>query len=165
MNILTSKQLLFLGVSVVFVSLLTGCKTVHTEIVIPAEPNEVWQVLVDSDSYKDWNPVLVPVSGRLLEGESMVYQMTGPDSSKTQIQAEVVKMEVPKELNQYGGLWGILTFDHYYILEPVEGGTKVTQYEIYRGIGVWFWNASWVEPAYSNVNEALRDQVLKRKSD
>ena len=56
-----------------------------------------------------------------------------------------------------------MTFDHTYLLEAVEGGTRVTQHEEYRGIGVLFWDASWVEPAYSKVNEALRDRVAQLK--
>ena len=48
-----------------------------------------------------------------------------------------------------------------WLLEPVDGGTRVIQHEEYRGIGVWFWDASWVEPAYTQANEALRDRVLQ----
>ena len=91
--------------------------------------------------------------------------MTQPNGEIGEIEAEVIKIEEEKELNQYGGMWGILTFDHKYILEPVEGGTRVTQHEEYRGIGVLFWDASWVEPAYGRVNEALRDRVIDIKNN
>ena len=45
----------------------------------------------------------------------------------------------------------------------LDGGTRVVQHEEYRGLGVWFWDASWVEPAYSKANEALRDRVAQLK--
>ena len=67
-------------------------------------------------------------------------------------------------MNQFGGYTGIITFDHHYILEKVDGGTKVIQREEYTGVYMNFWDASWVEPAYGRVNEALRDEVIKRKS-
>lgn len=68
----------------------------------------------------------------------------------------VVVMTPEKELRQKGGVPGILTFDHRWLLEPVPGGTRVTQYEVDRGIGLWFWDSSWIEPAYSKVNNALK---------
>ena len=72
--------------------------------------------------------------------------------------------ELPFHLNQCGGYKGIITFDHHYILEKVEGGTKFIQREDYTGLYVHFWDASWVEPAYSRVNLALRDEVMKRRA-
>ena len=69
-------------------------------------------------------------------------------------------MAKPGELNQGGGIFGILTFDHRWLLEPVEEGTRVTQHEEYRGIWVWFWDAGWVEPSYRKANEALRDRII-----
>ena len=48
-------------------------------------------------------------------------------------------------------------------VQSVDGGTRVTQHEEYRGIGVWFWDESWVEPAYAGVNEALGKRVIHAK--
>ena len=137
------------------------CKTVHTELVIPAQPEEVWAVLADGSKYGEWNPVLVPVEGQLREGAAVRYQMTEPNGNQSMIDSKVVKMIPNQKLNQFGGIRGIITFDHTYLLEPVSGGTKVTQHEEYRGVYVPFWDASWVEPAYAKVNEALRDRVLQ----
>lgn len=145
--------------------LLAGCTSVHTELFIPAEPEEVWAVLVDARGYEEWNPVLIPIEGELIEGKTVKYQMTEPNGKQSEIEAEVVKIIEEKELNQYGGMWGILTFDHKYVLEPVEGGTKVIQQEEYNGIGVWFWDNSWIEPAYNKVNKALSDRVAQLKKD
>lgn len=63
------------------------------------------------------------------------------------------------ELNQVGGIPGVLTFDHTWRLEVVDGGTRVTQSEEYRGIGVLFWDPAWVEEAYEQANFNLRDRV------
>ena len=81
----------------------------------------------------------------------------------TKIKSKVVKFEPPFHLNQFGGYRGIITFDHHYILEKVEEGTKVIQKEEYTGFYVNFWDSSWVEPAYNQVNEALKKEVLRRK--
>ena len=138
-----------------------GCSSVHTEITIPAEPEVVWSVITDADGYKEWNPVLVPIEGNLRDGEKIKYQMTQPDGKQSEVMARVKTMVSLHELNQGGGIPGILTFDHKWLLEPVDGGTKVTQHEEYRGIGVLFWDYSWVEPTYAQANEALKKRVLR----
>jgi hypothetical protein len=141
-----------------------GRKTFHTEITIPADPEIVWSVLMDATGYKDWNPLLVPIEGNLKEGEKLKYRMTQPNGKQSVLTSRVIKLIEHKELNQYGGIPGILTFDHKYLLEPVDEGTRVTQHEIDRGIGILFWNASWVQPTYRKVVEALRDRVMHLKN-
>ena len=140
-----------------------GCATVNTGIIIPAAPAEVWSVLTDVPGYKEWNPVLVPLEGKLREGEKLKYRMTDGEGKQSEVESKVVEVIEEKRLNQRGGIPGILTFDHTWQLEPVEGGTRVTQHEEYRGIGVWFWDYGWVEPAYSRANEALKKRVAQVK--
>lgn len=67
-------------------------------------------------------------------------------------------------LNQFGGYPGVITSDHHYVLQPKDGGTHVTQREDYTGLYVHFWDADWLEPAYSKVKKALRAEVLRRQS-
>ena len=157
------KALLGAGIlgAVIMTFSIFGCATVHTEIVIPASPNAVWSVLADAEGYKEWNPVLVPLEGQLRQGETLKYQMTDASGKKSEVEAKVIEIIETEKLNQFGGMRGILTFDHTWTLEPVEGGTKVSQHEEYRGIGVWFWDYSWVEPAYSRANEALKKRTLE----
>lgn len=125
-----------------------ACKSVHAERFVPAPPAEIWAVLMDGERYGEWNPVLVSVDGALRKGETLTYQMMSPDGSTSEVEARVLKLEPERELNQAGGVPGILTFDHHWILEPVEGGTRVTQHEDYAGVGVLFWDPSWFEAAY-----------------
>ncbi len=139
---------------------LTGRKSVHAELLIPASPEAIWSVLTDAGGYKDWNPVFTSVEGEYREGAEMAYRMRDASGTETDVTATVVKLDEPRELNQFGGMRGILTFDHHWFLEPVDGGTRVTQHEEYRGIGVWFWDPSWFESAYARANEALRNRVL-----
>ena len=140
---------------------LLGCGTVHTEIVIQASPATVWSVLMDVPGYKEWNPVLIPLEGEFEQGEKLTYQMNQPDGKQSNVTAKVIKLVNEKVLNQFGGIPGILTFNHKWLLEPVDGKTRVIQHEEYRGVWVWFWDYSWVEPAYQKVNEALRDRVTQ----
>ena len=158
--------IILVPVVILLVLYLTGRKSVHTEIFIPADPEKIWAVLMDVTGYKEWNPVLIPVEGEFTEGARLKYEMVQPDGKRSKLNARVIKLIDQKLLNQFGGIPGILTFDHKYILDPVNEGTRVTIHEDYRGIGVLFWNASWVEPAYERINTELEKRVVSRaKSD
>lgn len=160
MDMLQSKGFIALAVLVLLVvASLLSRKSVQTERVIAATPAAIWSILMDTAAYSDWNPVLIKVDGTLAEGAKMTNLVQEPGAAAVEMGSTVKKLIAEQELNQFGGLPGLLTFSHTYKLEPVEGGTRVTQHEVYRGIGVWFWDESWVEPAYSSVNEALEKRV------
>ena len=143
---------------------LTGHKTVHAELVIPAPPAAVWSVLTDAAGYAEWNPVFTNVEGAYAQDAEMAYRMKDEAGKEHDVKAKVIKFDEARELNQFGGMRGVMTFDHHWILEPTDGGTKVIQREEYRGIGVWFWDPSWFETAYAKANEVLRDRVLEGKA-
>ncbi|MCY3829668.1 MAG: SRPBCC family protein [Rhodospirillaceae bacterium] len=152
------------GFAVLAVAVLafTGKKTFHVEIAIPAPPAAVWAVLTDARGYADWNPVFTHVAGAFRQGATVKTIVKEPGKPEVTIESEIVRLVPERELNQFGGMRGFITFDHRWLLQSVEGGTKVTQYEVDRGLWVWFWDSGWVEPAYRKASEALRDRVLER---
>lgn len=143
---------------VVGMSLLAH-KSVHSELVHPSRPEEIWTVLMDTDQYEKWNEVLIPIEGRLEKGEEVTYRMISAGGKESIVKARVAALEEARLLNQKGGFPGVLTFDHKYILEPVDDGTKVTIHEDYRGIGVLFWDPTWFGNAYEKANHALRERA------
>jgi len=141
-----------------------GRETFHAEITIKATPEEVWSVLIDARGYESWNPLLVPVSGEFREGAAIEYRMTQPNGKEVVMNSRVKKMIPNKELNQHAGIPGVLTADHSYRLEPVQGGTRLVQYEIDNGIAMLFWDSSWVQSTYEKVNLALKKRVEQLKA-
>ena len=139
---------------------LLGHKTVYTEIEIPAPPSEVWKILTDAARYSEWNPVIIAVEGEYGPGETLSNTVRETSGKESLMKSKVIGWKPEQELNQFGGLRGILTFDHKWQLAPIPEGTQVIQREEYRGVGVWFWDASWVEPAYARANQALKERVL-----
>ena len=154
-----------IGSAVIFALLLilffTGRKSVHTEVIIPATVDQVWSVLTDTDQYEHWNNVLVPLEGELIEGTSVKYQFQQDDKNAYAISSKVKHLDKNRRLNQGGGVPVFLTFDHFYLLESTEQGTKVIIHEDYRGIGVHFWNPKPVEEAYIRLIQALKNRVLE----
>ena len=153
-----------LPVLVAAILALTGRKEFHVEIFIPAAPDAVWAVLTDANGYAEWNPVFVQVVGEFRQDSSVETTVREPGKQDIVIKSQVLKVSRNRELNQVGGIRGLITFDHKWLLEPTDEGTKVTQHEVDRGLWVWFWNSDWVEPAYQQTNEALRARVMSLRA-
>ena len=155
--------------SIIVLVLLTGTaaifsnKTYRVERTISATPEAVWAVLMDTAAYGEWNPVFVKVEGSYAAGGTVLNTFKDPSGKLFDVTNKVEALEPNRLLRQKGGFTGMLTFDHQWLLEPVEDGTKVTQYEIDRGLYVWFWDDSWIIPKYSEVLQALDREVMSRK--
>ena len=146
------------------VSKSLGHKSVFTEILIEASPDEVWAVITDAASYGDWNSVIIEAKGTYGQNATIENLVVENDGSQAWITSKVELFDPPRHLNQFGGYLGIITFDHHYILQPVDGGTRVIQREDYTGLYVHFWDAEWLNDGYGRVNQGLRDEVLRRKA-
>ena len=167
MALLKSKWILFIGIPllVIIVLYILGRKSVHAEIVINASPEKVWSVLTDKSVYREWNTVLIPVNGELKLGSKVEYEFHQDESTQSVIPSKVLAIEENSLLNQGGGIPGVLTYNHKYILEETAEGTKVTIHEDYRGIGVPFWNPAPVQKAYEGLCGDLKSRVEKVKSE
>lgn len=166
MSMFSSKWIIvvLLLILTLVVLFIIGRKSVHAEITIQASPEEIWAVLTDIQQIKAWNPVLIPIEGTLKEGADIKYEFHQDENNSSIIPATVKQMTENQLLNQVGGMTGILTFDHKYILEPLKIGTKVIIHEEYRGIMVPFWDPSLVEAAYARIGDALKDRIIQLKS-
>ncbi len=153
--------LIFCLVTLALLAIFTK-KIFHTEIFIPEKPEAVWNVLMNTKEYENWNPVNVKVTGEYIQGKKVKSLFIDPKGTQLDISAEVKTIKQNSLLRQSGGIPGFLTFDHQWILTPVDGGTKVTQHEVDRGIYLWIWDSSWVEPAYAKVNQALKEYLLNQ---
>ena len=135
-------------------------KTFRAEIFIMASPQTVWKTLMDTTSYPEWNPVFVEVEGSYKQDATVINHVKDQKDQIITMKAKVLTLYPGKELRQKTGLPLILTADHRWTIEPHNGGTRVVQYEIDRGMGLWFWNSDWVEPAYNRVNLALKKRLV-----
>ena len=139
---------------------LLSHKTYRVERVINAPAEKIWAVLMNTAAYGDWNPVFVKVDGTYRAGSKVQNTFQDPSGKLFEVTNSVVTVTPNRELRQKGGMPGVITFDHQWLLQPVEGGTRVTQFEIDRGIWLWFWNSHWVEPAYEDVLVELERYVV-----
>ena len=115
-----------MGIIVLLLVLIwTGKKSVHHEIIINAAPSTVWNVLIQTENYPDWNPVMRLLEGEVKEGNKVKYRFTQDQKNISEIGASVERI-VPNELlKQRGGIPLVLTFNHRYVLDPVGSITRL----------------------------------------
>ena len=97
-------------------------KTFRAEITIAAPPEKVWAVLMDTQSYPDWNPTFVAVSPPYALGAKISSRVVKPDGAFIDMTPTVTALVADRELRQSGGLPGVLTYNHAWLLAPVNGG-------------------------------------------
>lgn len=134
-------------------------KSVHAELVIDAPPSVVWAAIVDTASYGEWNPIFETVDGTFAEGATMSISMQLEDGSFTPVEAVVEEMVPNQKLHQRAGFPGVLTANHQWLLEATAAGTRVIQHEEYRGVGVLFYDPSYVQVLYAEGLAALKVRI------
>jgi hypothetical protein len=161
MEYLTSKWMIgiYIFIGLICFLLIIGKKSVHSTISIKASPNQVWQVIINTSKYNEWNSVMNLLEGNIKEGSLVKYRFTQEAGRFYDIPSKVKKITPSSLLNQSGGTFGIITFNHKYILEEKEGKTVLTIHEDYHGVFVPFWNPEPVQKAYDRLNKDIKSRV------
>ncbi len=134
---------------------------------IDAKPEEIWDVLLDFESWKLWNPFIPMVEGNLKVGESLRIKVTPPDMKPMIFKPEVFEVK-PNEKILWGGSFLKILYhgDHAFILEPLKDGkTRFSQIERFIGPIVLFMSGmiKKTELGYQQMNIALKKEVESRK--
>ena len=135
----------------------------RTEIEISAPPSAVWQVLVDTTRYHEWNPFITSIEGKLSAGEQLSIVVSPPDGSDMRFRPQVLKVEEDVELRWRGVLGTPLLFsgEHFFVLRALpSGNTRFQHGEDFRGVLKRFLGAQLKRTAHGFV---LMNQALKRR--
>lgn len=134
---------------------------VVTEAILPAKPEQVWQVLTDGAQYSDWNPFIVNIEGRFVKGERLTNTMNPRPDKQMVFTPEVLEARVNEELRWIGrvAIPGIFDGEHYFILEPHGGQTRLTHGEKFSGFALWFINTDQYLGNFKAMNVALSNRL------
>ena len=150
-----------LGLPLAFLSALgvNACKSIHTELPISAPPEEVWQVITDTERYPEWNPYHVQVRGQLREGETIQVEIEKPNGNHVSLEPEVLRVRENQELTWGGGITGLFTGEHVFEILPREDGVLFVHREEFRGLFVPFAELDTIEEGYHLMNQALKRRI------
>lgn len=126
---------------------------------IAATPDQVWDVLADLPAYGGWNPFIREASGTLETGQRLAVTISPAAGKAMSFRPRVLVAEPGRELRWLGRvlLPGLLDGEHSFTLEPVAGGTRLTQAERFSGALVpLVGRALDVGDDFAAMNDALR---------
>ena len=142
---------------------------IETFETIDAPPDVVWDVLLEFDTYPEWNPFIRAIEGNPVEGERLTVDIQPPGSRSTTFRPEVLFVEENRRLVWVGQLFVPYAFDgyHEFHLEPIEEGTKtmLLQRETFRGALVpILFDGDRIERGFRGMNEAIKARAEARVS-
>ena len=131
-----------------------------TSIKIEATPQQVWQQLLDFESYPVWNPFITEISVNASEGGKLSIFAGG-----MKFKPSVLVYEEPREFKWLGSLLfkGIFDGAHRFLLEKDSNGNTILHHsEQFQGILVPVFKKKLLEETKANfkkMNEALKNRV------
>lgn len=111
-------------------------KTLDTSIEIDAPPERVWSILMDFDSYPEWNPFITSIEGEQRVGGKLKATLTPAGGKTTTFKPTVQVFEAGAELTWLGRVLvpGIFDGRHTLRVEPRTGGSTFYHREQFTGI-------------------------------
>src|ERR671913_1178670 len=143
----------------------------HTETVIQASPQRVWDVLADFEAYSEWNPFIPRISGSAETDSRLDVQLQPPGGRGMRMRPTVLASKRPEELRWLGhpGVPGLFDGEHRFRIEPL--GTdrvRFVQEERFSGLlaplVLRFIEGS-TRQGVAAMNEALKVRVEQRAAD
>lgn len=136
----------------------------ETEVFIEAPPETVWTLLTDPAEHEAWNRDMRRVEGRFVEGGRLRLTMGTPSGGEITFRPRVLVAEPGRELRWLGRLGPPRLFDgeHYFLLAPEHGGTRLVQGEHFRGVLLWLIDVECFRAVFERANEALKRRAEAR---
>ncbi|AHF99697.1 polyketide cyclase [Halostagnicola larsenii XH-48] len=136
---------------------------------IDAPPAAVWEILLEFDSYPEWNPFVRSIVGHPVKGERLVVTIQPPGARAMTFTPAVIALETNKRFAWRGQIVVPFVFDgyHEFHLEPVDGAqrTRFLQRETFRGALVpVLLDERQIERGFREMNRALKDRAEGRLS-
>lgn len=136
----------------------------ETGIFIDAPPEQVWALLSDPVAHAAWNPMVQAVEGQFIPGTHIRLSMRTPSGGSMTFHPRVLAAAPGQELRWLGRLPLPRLFDgeHYFLLSPENGGTRLIQGERFRGVALWVMDVQQFRPAFEAANAALKAHAEAR---
>ncbi|MFN8356663.1 MAG: SRPBCC domain-containing protein [Spirosomataceae bacterium] len=137
-------------------------KQYHTQIVINAPVEKVWQALTDFDSYPTWNPLVGSLSGEMKTGGTLTTYIV--PLQKTYHPTLLVYQ--PYEELTWQGIQGakfLMAGKHYYKLKKIsKNQTQLSHGEWFTGLMAYLIPKALLqkmEAAFVNHNQLLKQRI------
>jgi hypothetical protein len=109
--------------------------TLETSLTFSCPPDRVWQALVDTPQYKQWNPLIRQFAAPqgLAPGKPahLSVRLWGVG---LRFRVTLLEVRHTHRLAWRGGVHGLLTGEHEFLLYAEANGTRLVHREVFRGL-------------------------------
>ena len=135
-------------------------RKIETSIEIDASAECVWDILKESQFYRDWNPFIVLVEGEMVKGRSIKITVVPPGAQPMKFKPRILRADFP-ELRWKGKLLfnGLFDGEHYFKVESrPDGKCLFIHGEIFSGILVGFLKTALEKTklGFEKMNQSLK---------
>ncbi len=139
-------------------------KELRHEVEIAAPSERVWSVLVDFDSYPDWNPFIRSIQGTCEPGAKLTVRIEPPGARGMTFKPTVRRVEHAREFAWLGRVLipGVFDGEHMFTIEQLDGGhSRLVQSERFRGVlvPVFAKTLAATEHGFEAMNQALKERA------
>jgi len=100
-------------------------KEYTTSADIEASPETVWAILTNAGEYKNWNPEIVEIAGRIALGERIVARVRLGSGAVRAVPLRVTALDAPSRMEWIGGLpFGLFTGRRTFTVTPAARGVE-----------------------------------------
>jgi hypothetical protein len=141
-------------------------RALHTEIGIGAPAAAVWDILIDTSRWAEWNP-FAKLSGRVAVGERVSVTLTPPGKSAMTMHPTIVKLVPGRELRWLGslGMAGLFDGEHGFRVVPEDiGRCRFEHFETFRGllvVPIMWMVGDATRRGFEAMNKALKARAEK----
>lgn len=142
-------------------------RTIYTDIEIDASPDQVWSVLTDTFSYRQWASFLVDIQEEIKDGVKItaVFQID-PTKEKRNTIEHTISVEDGFEFYWAEKGPGGISDNHHFKVETLENGkTRFIQSDELKGGMTWLMGGNLSKTyskGYKAFNRALKAEVERR---
>jgi hypothetical protein len=101
---------------------------------INADPQTLWGLLTDAESYPEWNPAVLGIKGRIEDGERI--RLTSIVNPSREFKLNVSDMKPPNSMVWWDGMpLGLFKGVRTFVISPIgDGQSEFKMEEVYSGL-------------------------------
>ncbi|MEQ9186327.1 MAG: SRPBCC domain-containing protein [Cryomorphaceae bacterium] len=140
-------------------------KSIHTTIDIEASPETIWKILLDTEKYPEWNPLVIALTGDLKEGTNIEITVSLGKGKPSVFKPMVLAVKEGLELRWLGSLFvkGLFDGEHSFQLMPqADGSTRLLHAEVFTGVLsslIFGMIGKDTHKAFEAMNKALKERA------
>ena len=136
---------------------------------IAADPRTVWNILIDFEKYREWNPFIRSIEGRPAIGARLSVFLQPAGTKGMRFKPKILELSEEDRIRWLGRLWfpGLFDGEHSFTITKNSDGTvRFMQEETFRGVFVPLLRKSLendTKRGFEEMNRALKARSEKER--